>query len=678
MHPSLRIGGLQNLPISIRRYAQAAAAGSLESLHRALDILEMRPDRETLRLSMLPVFYQLLDPARIPTAADPAYDFEVETEAHKTANVVLHTLSYTLQIPEAACPAIWERIWAWFIFLDMYYRVHEDQSEDWMLCARIVCCANLLQHHPEISTSIRSTPAFYAALPRAWAAAVAWKRARDKDERPWPAGLFCSLCSFLSDKEIMSPVNLEAFMEGASNNVLIVTSTVLWHTETVVMVLKDPRFPVTDQALAVFDGLLLFLGHIVDSLDSPHSLVEDITNRLLYRLLHQDLITNLLVVVRTLPSVAGAENSGRVADRTFKLLRRLFSTALPDAIAVCALRSDAGTGMQDHILFFLERLLPSLSVYKDQLTLLNTSLSQCPTEARQFTTVDVRNAWTCLSALVHRRLALSESNPAKLKACDNTLSVDWHHEHKVACSKPHSILLNDSLHSIPSRERRFLRAILQEDYMRSRLQIFTDTIKCLRAYPKAGYFVHFNYVRGTAEICVYPIESEADQPGRDILDHLAEPASGSQSQWPDLLARVGRSEGRMIIHVISRFAQAAVSGPTHRLGLIMETMMLEESTSRLIYFLLLVYRLLDPARIPASDPDHAVLTPTEVDATQAAMSALEAVAATRNVPSDVAADMIWDRICRWHQFLEAHHKVNEDFRQEWGLCCRTVQAAHQL
>ncbi|KAJ7633266.1 hypothetical protein FB45DRAFT_1058199 [Roridomyces roridus] len=443
------------------------------------------------------------------------------------------------------------------------------------------------QQSTKVRASIRSTPAFYAALSRGWAAAVAWREATNQ----WPVALFLSVASFLSEEDIVSPANLEALVEGADNNMGPIPLTALRQIDIVVTLLNEPSL--AHRTMAVFNALLVFLGHILDSLDSRHSSVQDIAHQLLTRLLRQELITNLLRVVRTLADVVQDLTAGKVVDMTFRILQRLFgvpsynplaqhqfSTGLPDAIVACAPRTNWAE-VQDYLLYFLEKLLPSLTVYRDQLPLLKVALTQSPREPRQFSVLDVRDAWLRLVALVQRRVALSESHPGKLKACDNTLcgvigtkaqlkrctgcyafyycsircqSVDWHNEHKASCWGPHSILLNDRLFLVLPRQRSFLRAIVHEDYMNSKLQIYTDIVKCMRAHPNTGYFVHFNYVRGAAEISVHPLDLEAgdSEPGSgtNIKGYLGLDDSVTGSQGQDLLARAARSEGRMVLHVI--------------------------------------------------------------------------------------------------------------------------------
>ncbi|KAJ7621312.1 hypothetical protein FB45DRAFT_1006634 [Roridomyces roridus] len=127
---------------------------------------------------------------------------------------------------------------------------------------------------------------------------------------------------------------------------------------------------------------------------------------------------------------------------------------------------------------------------------------------------------------------------------------------------------------------------------------------------------------------------------------------------------------------IRRYAQLAASdsGSTESLGRVVTVMTRPENLSKLIFLLPLVFRLLDPARIPSSDSE---LTPAEKAAYHETMLSLDALAQTNNVPGDVAPE-IWSRVWRWFLFLDRYHKVHEDAALERVACSRVVSCAASL
>ncbi|KAJ7621298.1 hypothetical protein FB45DRAFT_1092934 [Roridomyces roridus] len=129
---------------------------------------------------------------------------------------------------------------------------------------------------------------------------------------------------------------------------------------------------------------------------------------------------------------------------------------------------------------------------------------------------------------------------------------------------------------------------------------------------------------------------------------------------------------------IQRYAQAAASGSTEYLERVVAVMTRPENRSNLIFLLPVVYLLLDPARIPSSDPDHlAALTPAEKAASRDATLAFDALWLVETVPRDVALEL-WSRVWRWFHFLELYHQVHNDEASERLICSRVVSCADLL
>ncbi|KAJ7636506.1 hypothetical protein FB45DRAFT_1024623 [Roridomyces roridus] len=69
MHPDLQMRALNRLPLSIRRIATLAAepTRTFDQVERARIAMDNPTLTSTQRLGFLPLWYQILDPTRIPT-----------------------------------------------------------------------------------------------------------------------------------------------------------------------------------------------------------------------------------------------------------------------------------------------------------------------------------------------------------------------------------------------------------------------------------------------------------------------------------------------------------------------------------------------------------------------------------------------------------------------------------
>ncbi|KAK6974577.1 hypothetical protein R3P38DRAFT_2668309 [Favolaschia claudopus] len=128
MHPSLRLSNLSKLRRSIRSLAIAAASTnpSLEERQRFANVTQDLSIED--RALLLPAFYAILDPVRIPGIVSRLHEEELHADDIITdtfsafvtlRNVIDVIMDHSL--PAAALRDLWTRFWPWIEFLDEYH-----------------------------------------------------------------------------------------------------------------------------------------------------------------------------------------------------------------------------------------------------------------------------------------------------------------------------------------------------------------------------------------------------------------------------------------------------------------------------------------------------------------------------------------------------------------------------
>ncbi|KAK7028622.1 hypothetical protein R3P38DRAFT_2937525 [Favolaschia claudopus] len=128
MHSSLRLSNLSKLRRSIRSLAIAAASTnpSLEERQRFADVTQDLSIED--RALLLPAFYAILDPARIPGIVSRLHEEESYADDIITntfsAFVTLRNVTDVIMVhalPAAVLRDLWTRFWPWIEFLDEYH-----------------------------------------------------------------------------------------------------------------------------------------------------------------------------------------------------------------------------------------------------------------------------------------------------------------------------------------------------------------------------------------------------------------------------------------------------------------------------------------------------------------------------------------------------------------------------
>ncbi|KAJ7438953.1 hypothetical protein B0H11DRAFT_2103495 [Mycena galericulata] len=114
--------------------------------------------------------------------------------------------------------------------------------------------------------------------------------------------------------------------------------------------------------------------------------------------------------------------------------------------------------------------------------------------------------------------------------------VDWKDGHRSTCHSIHSIVQNEPEH-FSTRDRSFLRALLDYDYKEWRLDILQHELEFLDAFPEDNPFILFDYRRGHMSFRILREGGPGELGELDL-------------QWQDGIARAARSVGRIQSHAM--------------------------------------------------------------------------------------------------------------------------------
>ncbi|KAJ7715620.1 hypothetical protein B0H16DRAFT_1741776 [Mycena metata] len=539
MHQALEIAALDDLPLSIRRMALAAANGSVP------DLKNLRSIARSTKTSFLPVVYILLDPARIPTpeAFDAILEHNASDHAITTA-IMAWDLLLGIQMSWDAVLDLWPRLWAWFEFLDTYsdilssllvYLSDADFSLIWVL---LTSAQALILLGPAGLDLLKKTSGFYTVVGRAWSSQI-----RNA------SGCRLNTVLEIATASEFHPEMLEQLSEGAGSFgalALLVTR----HLQ----ILRDAR---------THDGHspICWAVRILDVCVGPIELVAEDTR--VARTFLSELVCNGVIECILHTVIALCKSSDFVAiNWCFTLLRRILcrrpimgsivDEALDGALQLLIRSIIQCTPIPEthsHLAFFLRHLLPSLTVHHHTLLSLQIALKNHVASTSPF---PESAEWQDLLDLVRwRSSAVRLSNLSS--TCDNIKCnqmskdlfkrTDWKEGgHRESCSLDRRLSLISGC-GLPFSERLHIRALLKADYLMDQPPILCQIARCLRAFPDAGYFVLFDYTSTQVTTAVYSLAA------KDWGTHAAALGDGVP-EWKDYTARAAGGDGRYTIHVL--------------------------------------------------------------------------------------------------------------------------------
>ncbi|KAF8206863.1 hypothetical protein K438DRAFT_2013906 [Mycena galopus ATCC 62051] len=508
MHPCFELSNLARLSLSLRMRARAALSGSAdESKMLVNDLPDIAPQ---FRPFLLPVFYGILDLARIPEILNQL-DSESSMDFDAIQNQILEMLMILRgimqlgdfgDIPSAAFMDLWMRVGPWIFFLDEY-RDHLPGLD--LLPAPagytlFLSLFRLLRGNTEVAQLMDTTPAsLCVVVGRAWYQIV---HAEDR-ERLQNVSYFLGLWS--RDPDEIAAV-FEGLVSGAGGASTDFASLVASHLN---FVLPSADSTITPETLYHLIGVFpfdcnaaktagkLFCDTAFQEALLSHGVVTALT------------ITSLAVsrcnlTLKAVPSLVHGYFGALVAHlSSFPCHRWIVESlraGLFPAVLSCGTPKHATTRITWHNL--LRDVLPAPTVYHSVLSQLRVSLMEVRAQdvAAISADTDLVARWTTLLKLVESRVQIMDKYDTGLltaaRACDSITCAkicaknglkrcggcsfayycsrlcqtdDWRNGHRRACVALSSRHYKHS--HISAKDGSFLRALLHHDYTTRRKDI---------------------------------------------------------------------------------------------------------------------------------------------------------------------------------------------------------------
>ncbi|KAJ6612559.1 hypothetical protein B0H10DRAFT_2223052 [Mycena sp. CBHHK59/15] len=248
MHNSLLLENLSKIPISYRRHATAALTGTLQDLIRLVLAI---PDSPHAGL-FLPVFYEHLDPDRIPTI-DQLDSYTASTNKIIAKAIFslrgIGTLSKRRVLSAEVASDLWRRIWPWIQFKHTYGDclpnplVGAAEAEAYALYISLIL---LLRMESNTADMIDRTPGVKVVISRAWLVIL---NIGDRAGIGW----FDTVCRVLH-RDLMPAdgPNFAELIEGAGGSQSDLAALMVRHLDRVV---PGPDCTLTEEIVRDFGGL---------------------------------------------------------------------------------------------------------------------------------------------------------------------------------------------------------------------------------------------------------------------------------------------------------------------------------------------------------------------------------------------------------------------------------------
>ncbi|KAJ7023754.1 hypothetical protein C8F04DRAFT_177254 [Mycena alexandri] len=468
MHASLQRDRLKDLPATVQGVATAAADGSFEDFKRLRQIIFV--DKTHTSEAVLPVIYQCLDPAKIPTV-----DVGAPCRAVPVAVLALKTLLATI-VPPGVASDLWPRVWAWFQFLDTQ-RVN----------IRGMKLVVLRQ-------------GFYTIVGCLWAS-LTYETDTELDSLRFVFALLATV----------DMSNLVEVMEGAEGSFEVLAHLVI-HQITLPSGSEDQ--PVTQLHLDLLRDVLIFATNVAGVADDgigPPNAARSLIECLVMRGVLKITVSMAKLSLTTEPDPAPA------LSHFFQFLRALFGlrnmhavipAAVTGGLLGCIVRCAHRPPLRmthHHLMSLLMKNLSASTVYAEVLLTIKDGLASIAPILAEMTPELERSvvfgSWTYFVRLVEQRLEILQSIlMTPRRTCDNLAcnkkdwkdafqkcsrckhfyycskecqSADWHAGgHRAACAAYSEHSLSEQ-HNLTLLDRAFMRAVLDQEYASCKAQILT-------------------------------------------------------------------------------------------------------------------------------------------------------------------------------------------------------------
>ncbi|KAF7342252.1 MYND-type domain-containing protein [Mycena venus] len=569
MHPELRLANLAELPIRYRRYASAAANGSLPDLWKLAALNAKNPCRE--RGLFLPIFYCNLDPAQIPSPSQ--LDSETAIDPNSSIARAIMSLDGIADLrqhgypwEDATAAELWPRIWSWIYFLNLYVEtaapfIPLSSEETWEIYMKLIID---FQGNPATTSLVSETPGVRAVVAQAWAGYL--NEERNVDE----PGVIKAVQFINRDTRSAHPPNLQEYIEGAGGLGRF-ASWVVYHIDRALR--RQHGYPVSNTTVFLLKGLLRLL---VESDDGQGNFAT--------ALLSRGIIGTITFVLCSFES-SMLEGADDVRSRCFTILTRRFDLSpsypsvaeslksnLVHVITTCA-QNDLG--MDDFLRTLLQRILPRSLISHTVLSALDRAVDEDTDllfpQPDSFRDPELLQLWDRFNKTALRNVRLfqayNKGASTSVFGCDSTKceqirrknefkrcsscravyycstacqAVDWYEDgHRDVCSHLRNLRLAEP-ENLSARERSFLYVLVHYNHQNIFRRSCMHKIAFMYQNPGEQFYLLFDYTQGFDGPQVLPIGSPPDP----------NPSEASAAQWADQVARAARSGGRLDLVVV--------------------------------------------------------------------------------------------------------------------------------
>ncbi|KAJ7643081.1 hypothetical protein DFH06DRAFT_601833 [Mycena polygramma] len=570
MHPALRFSNVERLPLSSRRVVTAVCGrhpshSDMAGFAALMDALRARKKL----VDLLPAFYQLLDPAGIPRAAELD---GASPGMLRTIDLALLSLSglWGFRSPPEAGKDLWPRALAWVqfgqLFRDFLSEFPLDQlgmPDEEELCFHFMTFTRDMSYENSNAVMINSTQGLKALAARTWVCML-------KQQNPsLLVDALYSVFPFLSN----ATSGLEEIVEGAGGTLDDVAAHIMDHFTLVL--------PPAGTALSLDQrGLLESVLAIWVRLDGMYETTTLAPNKpLSLALISRGVVKPFTLTVWSL-SLSTTPDSVRALEECLKI----YATVLPmrsQGVRVAvqngiipALLTCARRGVSDQtrrlLSFLLEQVITPATVSCYVLADVDAAISaleDIPPPDSSCGMEFVR-AWASLERTTLHRLEVlrvfDSPDHISRRACDNVQCgkiqekrslkrcsgcrellycsqecqrLDWRRGHRDVCAQ--YLNAHTDIHSAyNSRERAFLRALLNYDHNCNRIQVYRNSAVQWSSSPNAELVTVFDYCSSEVAISVRVLTSKT----AELIPQV--------QHWPDIVARAGASAGRMALGIV--------------------------------------------------------------------------------------------------------------------------------
>ncbi|KAJ7612216.1 hypothetical protein FB45DRAFT_1118014 [Roridomyces roridus] len=529
------------------------------------------------RQAFLAAFFPVLDPARIPHLEE----FSANSKAKEDIACADVAVNAMFDIPNEGDIglSLWPRVWPWVDFIHTHRQHLEDRIDflpEIVFYSCFIIFVGLLSDHEATRQLIFATPGFWACLTKSWTFLT------QLNIEIQGFVVFTYIGRFIVESSVRSrPERLEEMIDAAGS----INHFAGLVVDFIRTVLKYCMSDLTRSPLDHIEYLMLFL----DDADQ----FPKIARMSAYLCPSVHWVSRLRLRTRTGRRVGdGPMSTARTAYGHYifgEVLAQQLERGLLRALMLITLHCHARAWkLENHVLFFLDHLIPGGLVYFDAVAACRDALKEVQDLRLGLLGDDLKRRAPVLYGTWQRFLATAEERCGALtkykspsfrarKACDSQTcdsilessclkrcsgcrafyycSVecqrnDWELGHKNACRTHHKLLLSTRA-ALAFSERSFLRVLTHHKYLEDRRSICAEQIRVLSRYDSVAHlpnplFTLFDYSQPSPVITVYPVDLENAKTRKRLHEFL----DTKSEECKDLVKRAKLGKGRYQLHGI--------------------------------------------------------------------------------------------------------------------------------